>query len=75
MAASFCQRVDWSRVRPKSESVEGSNTFFGRPSARSPPRYVKFYHRLIEEIERHIPVTAVCSIDDMAFNGLRNVYG
>jgi DNA polymerase-4 len=29
-------------------------------------RYVEFHHRLIEEIERHIPVTAVCSIDEMA---------
>jgi DNA polymerase-4 len=29
-------------------------------------RYVEFYHRLIEEIERHIPVTAVCSIDEVA---------
>jgi DNA polymerase IV len=29
-------------------------------------RYVEFHHRLIEEIERHIPVSAVCSIDEMA---------
>ena len=29
-------------------------------------RYVEFHHRLIEEIERHIPVIAVCSIDEMA---------
>ncbi len=29
-------------------------------------RYVEFHHRLIEEIERHIPVTAVCSIDEVA---------
>jgi DNA polymerase IV len=29
-------------------------------------RYVEFHHRLIEEIERHVPVTAVCSIDEMA---------
>ena len=28
--------------------------------------YVEFHHRLIEEIERHIPVTAVCSIDEVA---------
>jgi len=28
--------------------------------------YVAFHHRLIEEIERHIPVTAVCSIDEVA---------
>jgi DNA polymerase-4 len=29
-------------------------------------RYVEFHHRLIEEIEQHIPVTAVCSIDEVA---------
>src|SRR5271155_2381603 len=29
-------------------------------------RYVDFHHGLIEEIERHIPVTAVCSIDEVA---------
>ena len=29
-------------------------------------RYVEFHHRLIEEIERHIPITAVCSIDEVA---------
>jgi DNA polymerase-4 len=28
--------------------------------------YVEFHHRLIEEIERHIPVAAVCSIDEVA---------
>ena len=28
--------------------------------------YVEFHHRLIEEIEQHIPVTAVCSIDEVA---------
>jgi len=28
--------------------------------------YVEFHNRLIEEVERHIPVTAVCSIDEMA---------
>lgn len=28
--------------------------------------YVEFHHRLIDEIERHIPVTDVCSIDEMA---------
>jgi DNA polymerase-4 len=28
--------------------------------------YVEFHHRLIEEIERHIPVSAVCSIDEVA---------
>src|SRR5271169_855596 len=29
-------------------------------------RYVEFHRRLIDEIERHIPVTAVCSIDEVA---------
>ena len=29
-------------------------------------RYVEFHHSLVEEIERHIPVTAVCSIDEVA---------
>jgi DNA polymerase-4 len=29
-------------------------------------RYVEFHHSLIEKIERHIPVTAVCSIDEVA---------
>src|SRR5260370_38667866 len=29
-------------------------------------RYVEFHHRLVEEIEEHIPVTAVCSIDEVA---------
>src|SRR3984885_641651 len=29
-------------------------------------RYVEFHHGLIEEIEQHIPVTAVCSIDEVA---------
>jgi len=28
--------------------------------------YVEFHHRLIKKIERHIPVTAVCSIDEVA---------
>jgi DNA polymerase-4 len=28
--------------------------------------YVEFHHRLIEEIGRHIPVSAVCSIDEVA---------
>jgi DNA polymerase-4 len=28
--------------------------------------YVEFHHRLLEEIERYIPVTAVCSIDEVA---------
>ncbi len=28
--------------------------------------YVSFHHRILEEIDRHIPVTAVCSIDEVA---------
>jgi DNA polymerase-4 len=28
--------------------------------------YVEFHHRIIEEVGRHIPVTAVCSIDEVA---------
>ena len=28
--------------------------------------YVRFHHAIIAEIERHVPVTAVCSIDEVA---------
>jgi DNA polymerase-4 len=35
-------------------------------------RYVEFHHRLIEEIEQHIPVTAVCSIDEVACHLMDN---
>jgi DNA polymerase-4 len=28
--------------------------------------YVEFHHRILAEIENHIPITAVCSIDEMA---------
>ena len=34
--------------------------------------YVEYHHRAIEEINRHIPVTDVCSIDEMASQLLRN---
>jgi DNA polymerase IV len=34
--------------------------------------YVDFHHRAIEEINRHIPVTDICSIDEMAARLLRN---
>jgi DNA polymerase IV len=34
--------------------------------------YVDFHHRAIDEINRHIPVSAVCSIDEMAAELLRN---
>ena len=29
-------------------------------------RYVEYHHRILEEVDRHIPVTAVCSIDEVA---------
>jgi DNA polymerase-4 len=35
-------------------------------------KYVEFHHRAIEEINRHIPVSAVCSIDEMAARLLLN---
>ena len=28
--------------------------------------YVRYHHRIIAEVERHVPVTAVCSIDEVA---------
>jgi DNA polymerase-4 len=28
--------------------------------------YVEFHHRILDEINQHIPITAVCSIDEMA---------
>jgi DNA polymerase-4 len=28
--------------------------------------YVRFHHEIIAEVERHVPVTAVCSIDEVA---------
>jgi len=34
--------------------------------------YVDYHHRAIEEINRHIPVTEICSIDEMASRLLRN---
>ena len=34
--------------------------------------YVDYHHRAIDEINRHIPVTDVCSIDEMASQLLRN---
>ncbi|MBE5072765.1 hypothetical protein IM511_00425 [Erythrobacteraceae bacterium E2-1 Yellow Sea] len=34
--------------------------------------YVQFHHRAIAEIERHVPVTAVCSIDEVAVELMRN---
>jgi DNA polymerase-4 len=29
-------------------------------------RYVEYHHRILEEVDKHIPVTAVCSIDEVA---------
>jgi DNA polymerase-4 len=34
--------------------------------------YVAFHHRIIAEVERHIPVSAVCSIDEVACRLLDN---
>lgn len=34
--------------------------------------YVAFHHEAIQEIERHIPVAAVCSIDEMAARLMQN---
>lgn len=34
--------------------------------------YVAFHHRIIAEVERHVPVTAVCSIDEVACRLLDN---
>ena len=34
--------------------------------------YVRFHHKIIAEVEHHIPVTAVCSIDEVACRLLDN---
>jgi len=34
--------------------------------------YVDFHHRIIAEIDRHVPVAAVCSIDEMACQLMEN---
>lgn len=34
--------------------------------------YVRFHHQIIAEVERHVPVTAVCSIDEVACRLLDN---
>jgi DNA polymerase IV len=36
--------------------------------------YVEFHDRILDEIDRHIPVTAVCSIDEMACALMKNEY-
>lgn len=35
-------------------------------------RYVEFHERILDEIERHIPVEMVCSIDEMACRLMKN---
>jgi len=35
-------------------------------------RYVEYHHRILEEVDRHIPVTAVCSIDEAASQLMSN---
>ena len=35
-------------------------------------QYVRFHHAIIAEVERHVPVTAVCSIDEVACRLLDN---
>ena len=34
--------------------------------------YVRYHHEIIAEVERHVPVTAVCSIDEVACRLLDN---
>ena len=34
--------------------------------------YVEYHHRVIEEVDKHIPVAAVCSIDEVACRLMRN---
>ena len=35
-------------------------------------QYVDFHDRILDEIDHHIPVTAVCSIDEMACKLMKN---
>ncbi len=37
--------------------------------------YVRFHHRIVEEVGRHVPVFAVCSIDEVACRLLDNENG
>lgn len=37
--------------------------------------YVRFHHRIIAEVDRHVPVTAVCSIDEVACRLMDNENG
>jgi len=34
--------------------------------------YIEFHEKLIDEVDKHIPVTAVCSIDEMACKLMKN---
>jgi DNA polymerase-4 len=35
-------------------------------------KYVEYHHRILEEVDHHIPVTAVCSIDEVACHLMDN---
>lgn len=35
-------------------------------------RYVEYHHRILDEVDHHIPVTAVCSIDEVACHLMDN---
>lgn len=35
-------------------------------------RYIEFHHRILEEVEHHMPITAVCSIDEVACRLMNN---
>lgn len=35
-------------------------------------RYVEYHHRILEEVDHHIPVKAVCSIDEVACTLMEN---
>lgn len=35
-------------------------------------RYIEFHHRILEEVDHHMPITAVCSIDEVACRLMSN---
>lgn len=35
-------------------------------------KYVEYHHRILEEMDKHLPVSAVCSIDEVACELMRN---
>ena len=35
-------------------------------------RYVEYHHRILDEVDQHIPVAAVCSIDEVACHLMDN---